>query len=58
MTKVELKNHWFGPDAKLYDPGVQDIPDSIVEALPSSAVLLDEDGKPIVKKEAVKPATK
>jgi hypothetical protein len=45
MIKVEFKNHWFD-GAKLWEPGVQEVPENLKDILPSTAVILKEDGSP------------
>jgi len=44
--QVDLKSTWFDPSATLRPVGVQEVPDEWEGDLPSSAVILGDDGKP------------
>lgn len=41
--KVELKRNWYTPRRRLYLKGVHEIPDSMKDILPSTAVILEEE---------------
>lgn len=51
MAQVKFKNQWFGPDGVRYREGVQEVPDTLLDVLPSSAEVM-EAPKPAAKVEA------
>lgn len=57
MAQVKLAKTWYAPNGIHYGKGVQDIPSNIIDALPSTAVVLDEV-KPEPEAKAEKPAPK
>lgn len=45
LINVELKNYWSDPNSKFWDPGRHEMEGGLIEFLPTTALILDEDGE-------------
>ena len=55
MAQVNFRKAWFGPDGARYRKGLQEVPNALLDKLPSSAVkvevapVVEDEDTPVVK---------